>query len=304
MTLPTISIAAWRADGGAAADVAAQVDDALRSHGFLLVVDHGIDADLAAEVRAEARAWFSQDPAVKGLLRCRVGGRGWIPPGAESNAYASGEESPPDLKETLKFGHAREENRWPDEQPSLRPPVEAYLDQVWQLALTLFDIFAAALRLPDGTFRADASPGVSALNLNWYPSLHDVGPPEDGQFRVGAHSDFGMLTILDRQSGHGCLQIQTADGDWIDAPHVPGSLTINIGDLLARWTGDRWRSTFHRVLPPSPEDAAEELMSLVAFCGIEPSTLVETLDVDGPRNYEPVLAGEYVQSKIDAIDTA
>ena len=79
-----------------------------------------------------------------------------------------------------------------------------------------------------------------------------TGPPARASY-VGAHSDFGVVTLLDRQPGYGGLQIQLLDGTWVDAPYVEGTLTINIGDLLARWTGDRWRSTVHRVLPPSDQ---------------------------------------------------
>ena len=85
---------------------------------------------------------------------------------------------------------------------------------------------------------------------------------------------------------------------------MAGALTVNVGDTLARWTGDRWRSTMHRVLPPSPKDANEALLSLVNFCSIDPSTLVRTLPVGGPSQYEPIRAGDYMRSKLASIDVA
>lgn len=308
MTVPTIDIGAWRSgDDATRATIAAQVDDALCTSGFLMLINHGVPTALAAAVRQEAHHFFTLEPEQKAALQARVGERGWIPPGAEANAYASGEESPPDLKETFKAGYYLDDspmaNRWPDEVPTLRPAAEAYLSKAWRLALDCFDLFNDALKLEPGTLTGDASAEESSLNLNWYPALESVGTPLPGQFRIGPHSDFGVLTILDRQVGYGGLQLQTVDGEWVDAPYIEGALTVNVGDLLARWTGDRWRSTVHRVLPPSAEDPGEQLLSLVLFCGIAADALVETLDVGGPATYEPILAGDYLLEKLQAIDT-
>jgi isopenicillin N synthase-like dioxygenase len=85
---------------------------------------------------------------------------------------------------------------------------------------------------------------------------------------------------------------------------VPGSYTINIGDLLARWTGDRWRSTPHRVLPPSQADVDEDLCSLVYFFSANPQAVIETLPVGGPRTYAPIVAQDYIKSRLELIDVA
>jgi isopenicillin N synthase-like dioxygenase len=305
--VPTLDVMSWRTgDAAERAEVAQSVDDALRTSGFLLLVDHGVPDELAAAVRRCSSVFFALPAEVKEPYRCRVGGRGWIPPGAESNSYAAGVAAPPDLKESFAIGRAVADAPsapvWPAEVPELQTVAEPYLDHVWRLALDLFELFAAALGLPAGTLVQHASAAVSQCNVNRYPSLAVTGPPAPGQFRIGAHSDFGVLTILDRQVGYGGLQIQARDGTWLDAPHVPGALTVNIGDLLAHWTGGRWRSTFHRVLPPSERDPGEELLSLVSFCGVAPSTLVETFPVDGAVRREPVLAGDYMRAKLTEID--
>lgn len=309
MSVPTIDMEQWRSgDNDARAAIAAEVDHALCTSGFLMLINHAVPTALAAEVRHEARRFFALAPEDKAALQAKVGQRGWIPPGAEANAYASGEESPPDMKETFKAGYYSDDspmaNRWPDVVPTLRPATEAYLAKSWELALDCFELFNDALGLEPGTLSRHASAVESSLNLNWYPPLEMVGDPKPGQFRIGAHSDFGALTLLDRQAGYGGLQLQTLDGEWIDAPHIEGAMTVNVGDLLARWTGDRWRSTIHRVLPPSAEDPTEELLSLVSFCGIAADALVETLDVGGPTAYEPILAGDHLREKLAAIDTS
>ena len=305
--LPVIDPAEWRSgDRGARARLADEVDQAARRFGFLLLENHGIDAALAASARSLAQQFFALPEAVKHRYVTGVGGTGWMPPGIESNSYALGVPAPPDLKESyMVFEPGRP--GLPDEVvvaeiPAFNSTLHTYFEASWSVAEDLYHLFAAALRLPPGTLRSQTSRRSSALKVNLYPPLSVTGPPQPGQFRVGAHSDFGVVTLLDRQPGYGGLQIQLLDGTWVDAPYVEGTLTINIGDLLARWTGDRWRSTVHRVLPPSDRAPDEALISLIHFCGVEDDAVIETLSVAGPTRYEPVRAGDYVGAKMASID--
>jgi isopenicillin N synthase-like dioxygenase len=129
-----------------------------------------------------------------------------------------------------------------------------------------------------------------------------TGAVLDNQFRIGPHTDFGSITILDREPGVGCLQVQTADDVWVDAPWVADSFTINVGDLLSMWTGGRWRSSRHRVLPPDASAPDEALTSLVFFAQPNDDTLVSPL-IEGDE-FEPVLVSEFMEAKINAITVA
>lgn len=129
-----------------------------------------------------------------------------------------------------------------------------------------------------------------------------VGPPEPGQYRIGPHTDFGTVTVLDREAGLGGLQVYTLDGRWVDAPYDPAAFTINIGDLMARWTGDRWRSTRHRVLPPQADAPEEDLVSLVFFYEVNHDAVVESFPPPiGHRSYPPVTWGDYLKEKLAQI---
>lgn len=140
------------------------------------------------------------------------------------------------------------------------------------------------------------------FNINWYPGTEVIGDPAPGQFRIGPHTDFGTVTILDRQAGKGGLQVYTDEGGWEDAPYDPDAFTINIGDLMARWTGDRWRSGRHRVLPPPADEPAEELMSLVYFGECTPGTVVESVPAPvGRVAYPPVDSHVYLRAQLDSI---
>jgi isopenicillin N synthase-like dioxygenase len=311
--VPSIDLRPWF-DGSDRAGVARQVDDALRTAGFLLVTGHGVDAALRSEVRGLAREFFALPDDVKAPYAVEVGGRGWIPPGAEANGYAEGTATPADLKESLSLAAddptGDEEvdrawflpNVWPAEVPRLRPVLTEYLARMRALSDELMSVCAVALGLPADHFAAYLTHPTFGFNLNWYPPLRRVGPPEPGQYRIGPHTDFGTVTVLDREPGLGGLQVYTADGRWVDAPFDQDAFTINIGDLMARWTGDRWRSTRHRVLAPQAEAPEEDLLSLVYFYEADHDAVIESLPAPiGRTSYPPVVWGDYLRAKLAAI---
>ncbi|WP_327325380.1 isopenicillin N synthase family oxygenase [Streptomyces sp. NBC_01210] len=301
--IPSIDLRPWlTGDAAVRAEIAATVDQALRTAGFLLVTGHGIDPGLRAEIREVAREFFRLPSGVKEPYAVKVGGRGWLGPGAEANGYAEGTETPPDLKESLSF--AAEDptgapavdaewflpNTWPAEVPGLKERVETYLGQLRALSDLLLELLAVALGEAEDFFTRHTGHPTWGFNINWYPGTDTVGEPQPGQFRIGPHTDFGTVTVLDRQAGKGGLQVFTDEGGWQDAPYDPEAFTINIGDLMARWTGDRWRSGRHRVLPPPADVPAEELISLVYFYECDPGTEVRGID-----------SHTYLRAQLDAI---
>ena len=197
----------------------------------------------------------------------------------------------------------RSPNVWPDELPGLRATLEGYTARMRVLADALLAMFSCALG-EDADFFAAACSGPSwSFQLNWYPNLGFTGEPQPGQFRIGPHTDFGTVTILDRQPGSGGLQVDVDGEGWVDAPHVPGALVVNTGDLLARWTGERWRSNRHRVLPPQASAPDESLMSLVYFFEADPEAMVEPMAPPRGRTsgLPSVRAGDFVRERYDAI---
>ncbi|MER6999971.1 2-oxoglutarate and iron-dependent oxygenase domain-containing protein [Streptomyces sp. NPDC000410] len=301
--IPVIDLEPWLSGApDARARTAAAVDTALRTAGFLLVTGHGVDPALGGEIRKLARSFFLLPPEAKEPYAVKVGGRGWLGPGAEANGYAEGTRTPPDLKESLSFaaddptGDPAVDaewflpNAWPAEVPGLKPAVETYLRLMRTLSDRLLGLLGVALGEPEDFFTRHTGHPTWGFNVNWYPGRDVVGEPRPGQFRIGPHTDFGTVTVLDRQSGLGGLQVFTDEGGWEDAPHTPGALTVNIGDLMARWTGGRWRSGRHRVLPPPADAPAEELLSLVYFYECDPGTDVRGVD-----------SHTYLRGRLDAI---
>jgi isopenicillin N synthase-like dioxygenase len=319
--IPLIDLTPWYSgDPAGRRAVATDVDRALCEVGFLLITGHPLTAGLADRVRREVRPFFSLATTAKAEVATFPGGRGWIPRGAAASAGAHGLMPPPDLKESFTFGPENappavlgtpeEEwfcpNSWPTGSPGLQAAATAFSDACAALAEDLLQIFALALDLPDDFFLTRCAGNAWSVTFHWYPPREVIGSVLPGQMRIGQHTDVGTLTLLDRQPGSGGLQVRTLDGKWVDAPFVPGALTVNAGDLLARWTGDRWRSTPHRVLPPPAELPAEQLLSLVFCHEAHPLTVVETLPTAaaGPARYEPVTAGQYLRDRKDSITVA
>ncbi len=167
----------------------------------------------------------------------------------------------------------------------------------------LLELCAVALGLPPDTLTALARHPTWTFNINRYPPLTEVGEPLPGQFRIGPHTDFGTVTVLDREPGAGGLQVDIDGLGWVDAPYDPDALTVNIGDLLAHWTGLRWRSGRHRVLPPQAGAPHEELVSLVFFFELDHDALVTPLAPPiGRRSDLPsVVSAPFLRARLDAI---
>ncbi|WP_375407613.1 isopenicillin N synthase family dioxygenase [uncultured Amnibacterium sp.] len=311
LSIPTIDISRDPAVVGH------EIDDTLRTVGFFQITGHGVPDDVAGACWEAATAFFDLPLAVKSQVERTEGGLyGYFPMRSESLAMSRGVSTPGDLKESFNIGPTRppahepvddderalfSANRWPAQLPRMRPAWEAYFAAMDALAVRLMSIFALGLDLPADYFaaRIDSSPG--ALRAINYPEQQL--PPEEGQLRAGAHSDYGTLTILRQQTGRGGLQVRDeASGSWVDVPAVEGAFVINIGDLMARWTNDRWTSTLHRVVNPDAGAAvSSRRQSMPFFHNANHSALIEAIPTcvapgEQPK-YEPVLAGPYLAAK-------
>lgn len=301
------------------AAVAAAIDRACRDTGFLVLTGHGVPApvvdrwmDACGEFFAlpveTKRRWIVDDPAAN---------RGYTAVGQEGLAYTRGEVTPADLFEALTVG--REDavgptfdavrdsfhpNVWPDHPADLRGAFVAYETALRDVADTVLRAMATALGLTEDWLverTRNAVITTRALNYERAPGSPD---PEPGQMRLGAHTDYGILTLLTADDVPG-LEVRR-DGRWHPVSVTPGSFVGNIGnigDLLARWTNDRWSSTLHRVVPP-PASATGTVRrrSVARFLDGDPSLTVECIETcvsaDHPARYAPVNAGEWLRTKI------
>ena len=218
-TVPTIDLAVWRTGSAAEREaIAAEVDSALQRVGFLLVAGHGVPDVLRDDVRAAARSFFDS----------LAGGQGGVrrarPAGAAGSRVAP---RPTPLSEGTRLRRtSRSRTRSVPTTRSATPlstrsgsrptcirPSSPGCDlrsrrtppscRTWRTSCSRCS--AAALGLAEDTFTAHTKHPTWTFQVNWYPSMDVVGDPLPGQFRIGPHTDFGSVTILDRQPGRGGL---------------------------------------------------------------------------------------------------
>ena len=303
--------------------VAEQFDLAARTSGFLSISRHGVDADLTAEMLDVTAAFFDLEPHEKMayFVEDRAANRGYAPEGSEALAYSLGQQDlPTDLFEAFNAGleliaaeladphyAARRDtlfapNVWPSTPATFRETWLAYLAAVDRVANDVMSAAAVALGMPGDHFVTYLDTGPTVMRANNYQRRDGAAEPHPTQMRMGAHTDYGSITVLLADPVPG-LQICDDAGRWHDVVPEPGSFIVNVGDLLAEWSNDRWRSTMHRVVPP-PASAAGPVRrrSVAWFQQPNWDAVIECLpscaDDANPPRYAPVTSGEHLMAKL------
>lgn len=321
-SVPVIDISGLRGDLSQRREVGRQIDKACSEIGFLCITGHGVDPALIERVRAAALAFFDLPEAAKMAIdRKPPGFRGYIPLASEGLARSAGDAAAAaDLKEAFSMGTPLSApagadsaaaaayfapNLWPAGVPELRAALEEYYFAAAELAEQLLGGFALALGIDEDWFADKVDRHISNLRALHYPAQER--PPAPGQIRAGAHTDYGCLTILLTEDAPGGLEVRGPDGEWRPVPHVPGSFVVNIGDLMARWSNDRYRSTPHRVSNP-PGGTGARRMSIAFFhqpnYDAEISCLPNCAVAGEAPKYPPITSGEHRLEKVQKANAA
>ncbi len=291
------------------ADASTALGHALEHIGFAYITGHGIPPALNEGAFAASRAFHASPLEKKRSLAINAAHRGYMAM-ATSTIVTSrvARVTQPNLSESLMIMHEVADgdprlgeplqgpNQYPDWLPDFRAPIDAYIEAVEGVARRVIRLIAVSLDLPETALDRHFERPTTFLRLLHYPPH-----PEDAlgdQFGSAPHTDYGIITLL-AQDDRGGLEVRPRGGEWIAAPPIPGSLVLNVADMLARWTNDRFVSTPHRVLNQGGGDR----YSIPFFFDTDMDAIVECLPTcTGPGNpprYEPVRYGDYLMDRLD-----
>ena len=304
--IPVIDLAAYLAGTPGAREAAgAALRHALENVGFYFVTGHGVDQALV-DAAFDAAARFHAQPLEEKLkLKINAHNIGYLPvrgsvtrhskinPNNKPNvneALFVKRDLPPDHPDVLAGLPFRGTNQWPAGLPGFREPVTAYATAMEQLGLSLLPLYATALGLPPAYFADKFAPPMYTLRMSHYPQQDSI---DENEFGLAPHSDTSFMTLLAQNKIPG-LSIRLPNGNWIDAPALEGSFLVNGGDMLRRWTNERFLATPHRVVNRS----GQERYAIPFFFDCAYTTTMECLPTcTGPGNppqYAPMSYPDYM----------
>jgi isopenicillin N synthase-like dioxygenase len=293
--VPVVDLSTRDTDEGRAA-IAATIGRACETSGFFTVVGHGVAPELVRRMYRTTKDFFTspeevkdrslnQGSGVSGLRR--VGG-----PYEAFAAHVTG-DLPEEERAALGTHPAtwKAANIWPDED--FKATWYDYIAAMTDLSADIMRLFALALDLPERFFDDKFDNHVSMVLANYY-----YAEPDPEALRREKHTDWGSLTVLYIEDELGGLQVQRGD-DWLDVPSIPGSFVVNIGDLMAFWTGGQWASTVHRVVTP-PDAAVKSRISIPFFYLPNHDATIEPI-AESDSELDRVTVGEWFTHKMQTV---
>lgn len=309
---------------------ATQISHAFKTSGFLYLQNHGVPTEQVDKAFSESASFFARPQSQKDAL-------GWTTPDANRGYVASGREkvtqsndpeviaklreSNPDLKESMEIGREGVDgmpNQWPDrldeEGKTFTTDMQTFFLTLKDLHINVMRAIALGMGLEEYFFDSFTDGGDNTLRLLHYPPVKkSVWKKNPNQVRAGEHSDYGSITLL-FQDDIGGLEVKSPKGTWVRATPIPGTIVVNAGDLLSRWSNDLIRSTNHRVIQPPPkptpdgeEDDPDALIparySIAYFCNPNFDKYIEALPgtyEDSGKKYEGINSGDYLVMRLAA----
>jgi len=291
--------------------VARKIGRACRNIGFFYLTGHGIPRSMVDGVFAEARRFFALPPEKKRAIAIENSPchRGYFALGGE-NLDPKQQVEAGDFKEGIKIGRdlpldhplvragtpLHGPDQWPTDLPGWRETMQGYYDAMVKLGREVMHAFALALELPEDYFDRWLTGPMATLGPLHYPP--QKGRITSARIGAGAHTDFGCLTML-AQDPVGGLQARNSAGAWVDAPYVPDSFVLNIGDMMERWTNGVFTSTMHRVINTSGKDRYSLPFFFDPIFEADLTVLATCVGPDRPAKFPPTTGGQYLLDRIN-----
>jgi isopenicillin N synthase-like dioxygenase len=256
--IPVLDLAPYLAgEPGALHRLGAELRRAFEEIGFYFIVGHGVPQSLVDSAFAEAARFHAQPLEQKLAVKMDETLVGYLPVRGSTTRHSQiNPNNKPNVNEA--FFSRRTVNKWPANLPGFRETVVAYQAAMEKLGKALLPIYATALDLPADHFDALFAKPSYTLRMSHYPQ-HDA--PADNEFGLAPHTDTSFLTLLAPNDVPG-LSIRTQSGKWISAPAIADAYVVNGGQMLQRWTNDKFLATPHRAINQS----GGERYALPFFC--------------------------------------
>jgi isopenicillin N synthase-like dioxygenase len=305
--LPVIDMASVRArDKAGTQRAAAAIHEACSTVGFFYITNHGVPEPVIRAAHAEAQRFFRQPIEKKREVAINARHRGFNALG-DALMY---EAKKPDYKEFYSIGLELDENdpdvvageplrgpnNWPKDRPEFRRALSDYYAALGACGADLLGCVALSLGLDQGFFAEKYRKRLQRTQIIYYPPQPPAADAD--QFGLAPHTDFGCITLLWQDDNGGLEVLERTSQRWMPAPPIPGTLVINVADLLARWTNDRYASTPHRVINRS----GRERFSIATFYDPDFKAVVDPRDLSVPASecrYEPTTAGAHILGRIE-----
>ena len=284
---------------------------AYRDVGFAYLTGHGIAQGLIDDVFAAAHEFHALPLATKMAIELNELHRGFIPINTstdrkstlanvrkpnQSESFMMMREAGPEDPDVRAGAYLAGPNQWPA-LPGFREAVVAYEQAMLQLAQRLTELVAVVLDDADRVLPRSFERPTTWLRLLHYPAQPASTP--DDVYGSAPHTDFGFITLL-AQDDVGGLQVQSPDGEWLDAPPRIGTFVMNVGQMLHQWSNGILRATPHRVINRS----GRERYSVPFFYDPNVATKIGPLPscttADNPPRFEPVVFGDYLRTELRA----
>ena len=280
--------------------------------GFVAIKNHGLSDELTQRLYQNVKAFFSLDEAVKTKYEIPelFGQRGYIGKGKE---HAKGRKTG-DLKEFYHVGqevvdgdqikNEYPDNVWPNEVSGFEETALETYRTLEQTGKQMLRAIAMYLELEDDYFENKVHNGNSILRpIHYFPIENPEEVPDDA-VRAAEHGDINLITLLMGASADG-LQVLRRDGKWIPITALPEQIVVNVGDMLARLTNNKLKSTIHRVVNPPKEKMKMSRFSIPFFMHprseMDLSCLSSCIDGENPKQYEDLTAGQFLDERLKEI---
>jgi isopenicillin N synthase-like dioxygenase len=293
-------------ENGALERLAEKVAHACENIGFFYALNHGVPDHLIDRAFGASRRFFALPIEQKLALKLNENNIGYLPINASvQGASTVHKATKPNQNESFFISHnrgpdhpdvvagkpLRGQNQWPADMAGLRADMTAYFSALGAMCDRMLPAFAVALGMPADFFAPYfAEEAQATLRFLHYPPQPTT---EDNVFGQGPHTDNSFMTALARTDVPG-LAVRLPSGEWFPPPVIPGTFLINLGNMMRRWSNDRFLSTPHGVL----NDSGTDRYSIAYFHSPNPDSIIECLPSctcpDNPPRYPPAVYRDLV----------